>query len=599
MKNYKSFLLEVNTSTIVLGFGRLSPPTAGHGLLMAALTKEAKKRNADHVMYLSKTQDKKKNPLSIDRKLFWAKKSFPGVNLVAASDQIRTFIEAVKAQDGKYKNLVMIAGSDRVSEYQTLLNKYNGKEFNFESISVVSAGERDPDADGAEGMSATKLRTAAANNDFSTFRKGVSNALSDSDARKMMQDVRKGMGIINVAEVAVKVTASRNAFYLGETFKVGQIVKDGDVKFEILDRGSNYVVVVNENGELFRKFVEALTVVEDLDMAYAAPGKVSFKGYSTNFNNQEEIIAAFNDTISHYESGKHNDAVAILRSMKNMDEMLEHITSIVDKGEHADHTLENAKVMEHFAKIRDSLTSIGEFEHHRDYIQRLLSLIQFAEAEQEPMVENMEQNVLKGADKLKVAKIIADTLGVDSSGSSAEMMVNNALRSLKKKVMRPDLLDIIHRMLELAREVNIKFDEKLAPAKKQVEEGKSYNIDKEDHDTFEPHEIEKIKNSHFPDTTRSNLLLAKKKSADRERFAKLRGDSDNSSNLGSPVGSYNESDEVQLLGYDKFKKQLTKHVTLKHPDQEEAPEKVLHQGESHGSTSNTHRLMKVRQIRGV
>lgn len=596
MKNYKSFLLEVNTSTIVLGFGRLSPPTAGHGLLMAALTKEAKKRNADHVMYLSKTQDKKKNPLSIDRKLFWAKKSFPGVNLVAASDQIRTFIEAVKAQSGKYKNLVMIAGSDRVSEYQTLLNKYNGKEFNFDSITVVSAGERDPDADGAEGMSATKLRTAAANNDFNTFRKGVSTALSDSDARKMMQDVRKGMGIQNVAEIAVKVTATRNSFYLGETFKVGQIVTEGDQKFEILDRGSNYVVVVNENGETFRKFIDSLTVVEDLDMAYAEKGKVSFKGYSTNFNNQPEIIAAFNDTISHHNSGDHNDAFAILRSMKNMDEMLDHITSIVDKGQHADHTIENAKVMEHYAKIRDSLTSIGEFEHHRDYIQRLLSLIQFAEAEQEPMVENMEQNVLKGSDKLKVAKIIADTLGVDSSGSSAEMMVNMALRSLKKKVLRPDLLDIVNRMLELAREVNIKFDEKLAPAKKEVDEGtvvktatglihkgtKGYGNDPEDEDDPSKEKLNKTRQGH----------------ADRDMEIYHKKAKPTKSGVGSVHEELDESDEVQLLGYEKFKKQLTKHVTLKHPDQEEAPDKVLKQGESHGATSNTHRLMKVRRIRG-
>lgn len=488
MKNYKSFLLEVNTSTIVLGFGRLSPPTAGHGLLMAALTKEAKKRNADHVMYLSKTQDKKKNPLSIDRKLFWAKKSFPGVNLVAASEQIRTFIEAVKAQDGKYKNLVMIAGSDRVPEYQTLLNKYNGKEFTFDSITVVSAGERDPDADGAEGMSATKLRQAAASNDFATFRKGVSSHLSDSDARKMMQDVRKGMGILNVAEMAVQVTAARNSFYLGETFKVGQVVVEGNTKYEIIDRGSNYVMVVNEQGEMHRSFIEKLRV-EDLDMAYAKTGKVSFKGYNTDFMGHDEIIAAFNETISRHHGGKHNDAVAILRSMKNMDEMLEHITSIVDKGEHANHTEANAKVMEHFAKIRDSLTSIGEFDHHRDYIERLLTLIQFAEAEQEPMVENMEQNVLKGSDKLKVAKIIADTLGVDSSGSSAELMINTALRSLKKKVLRPDLVDIVHRMLDLAREVNIKFDEKLVPPKKEVTEAAvPHNVD-----TGEPIEPKPLK----------------------------------------------------------------------------------------------------------
>jgi hypothetical protein len=93
---------------------------------------EAVHRGADHVIFLSKTQDKKKNPLPVARKVFWAKKMFPGANIVAADNVIRTFIDAVKAQSGKYKKLVLVAGSDRIPEYKMLLDKYNGKDFTFE-----------------------------------------------------------------------------------------------------------------------------------------------------------------------------------------------------------------------------------------------------------------------------------------------------------------------------------------------------------------------------------------------------------------------------------------------------------------------------------
>lgn len=182
-------------NTIVLAFGRLSPPTTGHGLLVKKVVDEAITRGADHVIFLSKTQDKKKNPLPVARKVFWARKMFPGANIVAADNVIRTFIDAIKAQSGKYKKLVVVAGSDRIPEYKLLLDKYNGKDFVFESIEVVSAGERDPDSDGASGMSATKMRDAAAKGDIASFKKGLPASFKDSEANMLMKEVRAGMGI--------------------------------------------------------------------------------------------------------------------------------------------------------------------------------------------------------------------------------------------------------------------------------------------------------------------------------------------------------------------------------------------------------------------
>ena len=190
--SFKSYIKESTNNGVVASFGRMSPPTVGHGLLVRKVLDVAKQHNCDHVIYLSKTQDPKKNPLTIDKKLFWAKKMFPGANIKGADDSIQTFIDMVTALNTVYKTLYLVAGSDRVPEYQKLLDKYNGVEYHYDVLQVVSAGERDPDADGAAGMSATKMREAAAANDLSKFKQGLPSHIH-SMAQKMMDDVRRGM----------------------------------------------------------------------------------------------------------------------------------------------------------------------------------------------------------------------------------------------------------------------------------------------------------------------------------------------------------------------------------------------------------------------
>lgn len=226
--------------TVVMAFGRFSPPTNGHELLVRAVVNAAKEHKADHIIFASRTQDAKKNPLSVTQKVAYLRHSFKGVNIVGASDQIRTFIEAAKSLSGKYDNLVMIAGSDRVPEYESLLSKYNGKDFTFKSVKVVSAGERDPDSDNASGMSATKMRQAAAENNFSKFRQGTPTAMSVAMARRMFDDVRAGMGI-NEGE------SIRYQFINDELFNVGDIVVYEGNEFAIKVKGTNYVILENGN----------------------------------------------------------------------------------------------------------------------------------------------------------------------------------------------------------------------------------------------------------------------------------------------------------------------------------------------------------------
>lgn len=224
--------------TVVMAFGRFSPPTNGHELLVKAVVNTAKENKADHVIFASRTQDAKKNPLSVTQKVAYLKHSFKGVNIVGASESIRTFIEAAKYLSGKYDNLIMIAGSDRVPEYENLLNRYNGKDFSFKTVKVVSAGERDPDSDSASGMSATKMRQAAAENNFSKFRQGTPTSMSLAMARRMFDDVRAGMKI-NEGE------SIRYQFILDEVFSVGDVVLHGGEEHVVKVKGTNYVILEN------------------------------------------------------------------------------------------------------------------------------------------------------------------------------------------------------------------------------------------------------------------------------------------------------------------------------------------------------------------
>jgi len=154
---------------------------------------EATKMKGDHVVVLSRTQKAPKDPLDIDTKMKFAKLMFPNANLEAATQQLPTFIAWAKHFNGKYDKLVMIGGSDRVAEYQRILNNYNGKDYSFKVIEVISAGDRDPDADGATGISASKMRKFAEDDDFTSFKKGLPSTIRETEARKLMAAVQDGL----------------------------------------------------------------------------------------------------------------------------------------------------------------------------------------------------------------------------------------------------------------------------------------------------------------------------------------------------------------------------------------------------------------------
>ena len=189
--------MPVSGKPVVFAFGRLNPPTIGHQKLIERIIAVAKKVKGVPVLYVSASQDKLKNPLTVKQKVDYLKKVYPrGIEILAAGGNERTFMEILKNKfNKKYTDVYMIAGSDRVAEFARKINQYNGKDYSFDVAEVVSAGERDPDATGAAGMSASKMREFAKKNDFKSFQKGLISGTKEKDAEQLFNDLQKGMGV--------------------------------------------------------------------------------------------------------------------------------------------------------------------------------------------------------------------------------------------------------------------------------------------------------------------------------------------------------------------------------------------------------------------
>ena len=198
---FREFLQEQKEKHAVMAFGRMNPITVGHEKLVNKVKDIADKVGGSAHIVVSHSQDSKKNPLTSSQKVKHAKRAFPGVNVSASSPDAPNFLaQAAKLHKQGVTHLHMVGGQDRVGEFHKLLHKYNGVKgphgsFNFKKIEVHSAGDRDPDAEGVEGMSASKMREHAAKGNFKKFRSGVPSSMSDQHAKEMYDHVRKGMKI--------------------------------------------------------------------------------------------------------------------------------------------------------------------------------------------------------------------------------------------------------------------------------------------------------------------------------------------------------------------------------------------------------------------
>jgi nicotinic acid mononucleotide adenylyltransferase len=212
-------LVEATSKTAVVSWGRMNPPTIGHEKLANKVASTAKANNAVPIVYLTHSQDAKKNPLSYEDKYMFARAAFGSM---MQKSNAKTIIQVMQELQKKFTDVILVAGADRVKEFETLLNKYNGKDFTLNSIKVVSAGERDPDAEGVEGMSASKMRAAAAAGDEAAFKSGLPKKLQRL-SKEVYDMVRSGMKIAE--ELEAEGLLSEAVLNLAQRRKRGLIMR--------------------------------------------------------------------------------------------------------------------------------------------------------------------------------------------------------------------------------------------------------------------------------------------------------------------------------------------------------------------------------------
>ena len=267
---------QVDQGSISITFGRFNPPTVGHETLINKVAREAKASGGEYRIYPSRTQDPKKNPLDPSTKIKFMKQAYPEhANAIQSSEDMKTIFDVLTAIDSEgYSSVNLVVGGDRVSEFNSLATKYNGKLYNFEDIKVTSAGDRDPDAEGLEGMSASKLRKAAVEDDFSAFDKGLPKELSKKDREALYLTLTQSMNVTesfddfaeasyDLYEVAPKLDPQglREAYFEKELFAVGTFVENSNtgIVSKVVSRGSNYVISIDEHDNIFRSWLKDLT----------------------------------------------------------------------------------------------------------------------------------------------------------------------------------------------------------------------------------------------------------------------------------------------------------------------------------------------------
>ena len=278
----------VDGDTLTIVFGRFNPPTIGHEKLLKAANKAATGGNLK--IYPSRTQDPKKNPLDASTKISFMRKMFPDFaeQIINDPDMRTIFDVLVNADKDGYGNVNIVVGSDRQSEFENLAQKYNGDLYQFDLIRVISAGMRDADAEGAEGMSASKMRKAVMDGDIAAFRRGTPKNLDDGETQTLFDAVRQAMGAkkqkvqkegYSLWEIAPKYDMEnlRENYLMGKIFKIGDIVENLNTGLigEIIRRGTNHLICLTQENRMFKSWIKDVMEYTEvkMDRVQRTPGK--------------------------------------------------------------------------------------------------------------------------------------------------------------------------------------------------------------------------------------------------------------------------------------------------------------------------------------
>lgn len=278
INSFKDFLVE-DKKTLYFVWGRMNPPTAGHEKLLDFLKEKA--GNNPFRIYLTQSEDNSKNPIPYIDKVKFARKGFPQyARQIVLNKKIKTIFDALTSfYDEGFTDIVIVAGEDRIREYEITLSKYNGKKarhgfYNFKTIQVLSAGKRDPESAGVEGVSGTKLRGYVKANDFTKFSQYMPKRLSNADTKAVYNAVRKGLGLKEERDTTRHIQFNpvsdiRESYVNGELFKEGDtiVIKESGELAKIKYLGSNYVIIEG-SGNKYRKWLDAIEKVEDPSLEY-------------------------------------------------------------------------------------------------------------------------------------------------------------------------------------------------------------------------------------------------------------------------------------------------------------------------------------------
>jgi len=303
--------VEKTRGTLTIGFGRFNPPTSGHEKLLDRIKDAAE--DGEYVIYPSHTTDAQKNPLDAETKVLFMKKMFPDhTSNIVYDPSIRTIIDALKNADTQgYSSVNIVVGADRKQEFESLANKYNGSLYNFDALNVISAGERDPDAEGVEGMSASKLRALAADGDFEAFKKGLPKAAKGVVARELFNTVQKSMSKaatkkegLELWQIAPKFDwkTLREQYISGTIFNIGQLVENMNTGLigRVMRKGTNYVIAVTQEGIMFKSWIQDLNeyVKRPISGVVASKREVgtdSYREYVQQLTPEEKVRSFINN----------------------------------------------------------------------------------------------------------------------------------------------------------------------------------------------------------------------------------------------------------------------------------------------------------------
>ena len=259
---------------LTVTFGRFNPPTVGHQKLLDAAKKAAGKGSLR--IYPSRSHDPKKNPYDPDEKIDVMKQMYPdhAGNIVNDPNSKTIFDVLKQAHEDGFSSVKIVVGGDRVKEFTKLSGDYNGKLYDFSDVETVSAGERDPDAEGVEGMSASKMRKAAMEDDFETYRTGIPDTIDDKTAKMMMTNLKKRMQVTkeswNLWEIAPKFDWKnlRENYIKGRIFKLDGLVENLNTGLvgKVIRRGTNYLICVTEENVMFKSWIRDIREYSEVKM---------------------------------------------------------------------------------------------------------------------------------------------------------------------------------------------------------------------------------------------------------------------------------------------------------------------------------------------